>query len=137
MPLTYPQPVNYPSGQVPIPSSFHQEPQEGRLSIPLEILWDTMGGAGKSVGFDFQEDGTHPIRQIASVVVDNSACAAVVQLLFPDTGEVLTIPASAKRVAVPVYTNALAFVLVGTAPPGGAVTRIQVLNYRIPPVVIL
>lgn len=137
MPITYGVPVNYRGPTVPIPSTVKSEPPEGRLSVPIEIGWDNEGGASKVVAVQLQDDGTQPISQIRSLIVDNSACATALQIIFPD-GDILTIPASAKRIAVGVYTNLVDFIVVAAAAPAAAsVTRIQALNYPVPPVVIL
>lgn len=137
MPIAPLQPVNYRGPTVPVPSLVTQEPEEGRMVVGLEINWDAEGGANKSVAVQLQDDGQVPIRQIRSLIVDNSLCAQAVQISFQD-GDVLTIPASAKRVAVGVYTNLIDFVVLAlVAPAAASVTRIQVLNYPIPPVVIL
>lgn len=137
MPLIYTQPINYPSPLIPIPSTVHPSPLEGRYQIPVEILWTSMGGAGKSVGFDVREMGpADTIQQIASLVIDNSECSVATTIIFPDTGEKLVIPALAKRVGVNVYTNGTAFIVTAAGAIASDVTRMQVLNYRTPSIYI-
>jgi hypothetical protein len=133
MALSYGQPQNYPSPLIPIPSSVRAEPLEGRMTIPAELVWNTMGGAGKVIGFDLREGD---LTQIRSLIVDNSECAVAVTLIFPDTSEKLVIPANAKRVAVPIYTNGLNFVASAATAGAADITRIQILNYLIPPAYI-
>ncbi len=138
MPLTYLPPINYPSPMIPIPSKVQPNPIEGRFQVPIEILWASMGGANKVVGFDLRESAPgETLQQIASLIVDNSACSVAITITFPDTGEQMILPALAKRIAVNVFTNGLNMIVTGTGGAGTDVTRMQLLNYRIPSIVIL
>lgn len=128
--------VNYPSPLKPLPSNPKVVPSEGRMQVPIEILWDVMGGAGKVIAFDASENITHPMECIAAIIVDNSECAVAVTVYFPDTSEKIIIPASAKRAAVCVYTNGMNFTVSAAGAGAGAVTRMQLLNYRIPQILI-
>lgn len=137
MPLTYGPSVNYPSPLIAIPSTINPVPTEGRYQVPIEILWTSMGGTAKTIGFDVRETGPEDaLQQIASVVVDNSECAVAVTLIFPDTSERVVIPANTKRAAVNVYTNGTSFVAVAAGAGAADVTRLQVLNYRTPSIYI-
>lgn len=136
MPLTFGPPVNYPSPLLPIPSPMQGEPREGRMQIPVELLWGSMGGTGRVVGIDAREMNSNPIEQIASLIVDNSECTVQVTIIFPDTSEKIVIPANAKRVALGVYTNGLQVVVSAPTAISTDVTRLQLLNYRIPPIYI-
>jgi hypothetical protein len=136
MPLTFGLPVNYPSPLIPLPSPMQGEPKEGRMQIPVEILWGSMGGASRIVGIDARETSSNPIEQIASLIVDNSECTVNVTVIFPDTSEKIVIPANAKRVALGVYTNGLQVIVSAPTAIGTDITRMQLLNYRIPPIYV-
>lgn len=133
MPLLIPQSVNYPSPLVAVPSLSQDEPMEGRKQVPVEILWGTMGGASKCVGFNLQNNATLNITQISALKVDNSASAADVQFIFPDTGDTITVPAGSPVVVVPVFSNAIQMYVSAPNSLLGDVTRAQLLNYQVPP----
>ncbi len=133
MPLLIPQSVNYPSPLVAVPSLVQDEPMEGRKQVPVEILWGTMGGANKCVAFNLQNNATLQVTQISSLKVDNSASAADVQFIFPDTSDTITIPAGSPVVVVPVFSNATQFYVSAPNSLLGDVTRVQLLNYAVNP----
>lgn len=134
MPLTVPPAKNFPSPLIALPSFMQDEPREGRMQVPVEILWGTMGGTSKSVSFNLQQGSTLPVSQISTLKVDNSNCSADILIVFPDTGETIPVPAYAPLQVVPVFSNGLQFYV--TAPYAGSadVTRMQLLNYRAAPV---
>lgn len=129
MALIVPSSVNYPSPLTAIPSRMQDEPVEGRKQIPIEIDWGVMGGAANCVSFNFQNNATLNVSQIATMKIDNSASGADVTFIFTDTGETITIPAGSPLVVVPVFSNSTSFF--ASAPKGktGDITRAQVLNY--------
>lgn len=136
MPINPGFPTNFPSPLKAVPSNSQVVPVEGRMQIPVEILWTSMGGAGKVVGFDAQENNVQSFGPVAGLVIDNSECAVAITIVFPDTGEKIVIPASAKRVAICVYTNGTAFTVSAVTAGATDITRMQVLNYRIPQIYI-
>lgn len=138
MPLTIPVSRNYPSPLTAIPSLMQDEPIEGRKQIPAEIIWGTaagqMGGTTKTVAFNLQNNATLEFSQISTLKVDNSKCGADVQFIFPDTSEVLTIPAYCPLAVVPVFSNSKQFYVTALNSVNGDTTRFQALNYQLPPV---
>lgn len=136
MPLTIPPSVNYPSPLLAVPSRLGRKPPEGRKSVPVEIIWGTMGGAEKCVNFNLQNNATLPVTQIVTLQVDNSACGADVQYIFPDTNETVSIPAYSPYVVVPVLSNLQQFFVVSPNSQTGDATRFQLLNFVPPPVAV-
>lgn len=136
MPISIPPSVNYQSPLNAIPSRVLSAPKEGNHQIPCEILWGTMGGANKCVAFNIQNNATLEISQIAAIKVDNSACGASIQFIFPDTMETITVPAYMPDAIVPVFSNGLQFYVQAVAPINTDVTRFQLLNFLPPPVVV-
>jgi hypothetical protein len=136
MPITYGLPTNYQSPLTALPSEMQFEPVEGRLQVPVEILWGVMGGASHVVGFNLQNNATLNISQIGSLKVDNSQSAAPITIIFPDTGDQMVIAAGTKLVVFPVFSNGLQFVVSAPTAIGTDVTRLQILNYVAQPVLI-
>src|SRR4051812_21854302 len=130
MPLLIPQPTNYPSPLVAVPSLMQDEPKEGRKQVPCEILWNIMGGTTKCIAFNLKNNATLEISQISTLKVDNSQSAADVTFIFPDTSDTVTIPAGTPLAVVPVFSNAVQFYVSAPAALVGDVTRFQILNYR-------
>ncbi|HEY1881110.1 MAG TPA: hypothetical protein VGG68_14380 [Caulobacteraceae bacterium] len=139
MPLLIPPAVNYPSPPISMPAFWQREPNEGPRFIPLEIDWAIMGGALNCVALNLDNYGAsvQNFTQIVALKVDNSACSADVQFIFPDTGDTVTIPGYSPCVIVPVFTNGRnLFVLLLGSEVASDVTRAQVHNSLPPPLVI-
>lgn len=136
MGITLNSSVNYPSPLIALPSFQGKEPVEGRKSVPCEIDWATMGGAGKTVAFNLQNNATLNISQILALKIDNSACGGDIQFIFPDTSETVSVPAYEPDVIVPVFTNGLQFYVVCPNEITIDITRFQILNYCPPPISI-
>lgn len=136
MPLTIPPAVNYPSPLTAVPSRIGMEPSEGRKSIPCEIDWSSMGGAEKCVSLNFQNNATLEISQVCALKIDNSACGADIEFIFPDTGETVSIPAYSPDDILPVFTNQKMFFISSPNSQTGDVTRFQILNFVPPPIAV-
>lgn len=136
MALAQPLSVNYPSPLVMIPSDNQLEPVEGRALIPVEVLWGSMGGAGKSVSFNVQNNSAMNFSQISSLRVDNSASLAPVVFVFPDTLESITIAAGVKIALVSVFSNGKQFTVSAPTAVGTDITRFHLLNFPVLPFVM-
>ena len=133
MPLVIPPSVNYPSPLTAVPSLMQDEPREGRKQVPVEILWGVMGGTGKSVFINLQNNATLNITQISSLKIDNSHSGADVTFIFPDTSDTVTIPAGTPLAVVPVFANATQLYISAPNALAADVTRFQLLNYQTNP----
>jgi hypothetical protein len=134
MTISVPPSVNYPSPLVAIPTKVLNDPPEGNKIINCEVDWGTMGGAGKSVYFNLQNNATLNFSQICAVSIDNSNCGGDVEFVFPDTSETMQIPAYSPKVIVEVFTNSTQFYLVGEGTEPEDITRFSLLNFVPPPV---
>lgn len=129
MPLTIPVSINYPSPLRALPSRSQDEPIEGRLQIPCEVLWGTMGGTTKAVTFNVTGNDVLRFSQISALKIDNRACGVDVTFIFPDTQETITIPAYSPLSITPVLSNSLTFYVSAPGALSADATRFQVLNY--------
>lgn len=148
MPLSPPAGKNYQSPLTSVPSKALNDPLEGPRQVSLEFDWTTMGqqfsalsggfgvSGGYSVYVNLQNNATINFSQIASVVIDNSNCGSIVQLIFQDTGEVVTVDAFAPRTITPVFSGATQFYAVAYGATPNDVTRVQLLNFLPPPVAL-
>lgn len=148
MPLSPPAGKNYQSPLVSVPSRILSDPLEGPRQVSLEFDWTTMGqqyatlpgGFGSSGGYsiyvNLQNNATINFSQIVSVSIDNSQCGSIVQLIFQDTGEVITVDAFAPRSITPVFSGATQFYAVAFGATSNDVTRVQLLNFVPPPVAL-
>ena len=133
MPLVIPPSANYPSPLNALPTKLRRPPPESDKMIQLEIDWGTMGN---SVSFNLADNATLAFSQLVSMVIDNSQCGADIQFTFPDTGDIVTIPAYSPRVIVPVFTNQLFFYASIVGGESEDVTRAQLLNFVPPPIAV-
>lgn len=128
--------VNYQSPLLFFPTKWQNEsPPEGPGGISCEIDWGTMGGASNVVFVSPQNNtaSNQSMSQIVALCVDNSGCGGDCEFLFPDTSDILTMPAGSPRTISPIFTNGSSFyVSCPTAEPGD-VTRFQLLNTLPPP----
>lgn len=139
MTITVPVAQNYQSPLIFIPTKWNKNnPTEGAGLISCEIDWGTMGGPNNTVTLNPQANTANPnsISQIAALAIDNSACGAPVQFLFPDTSFTLTVPAYLPAAVIPVFTNATQFYVSSPLAEPEDVTRFQILNVMPPPAVI-
>lgn len=136
MGLSVPPAVNYPSPLVAVPIRFREPPREGDRAIVCEVTWGTMGGPSFCVNFNLQNNTYLEFSQIVALSVDNSACGADVQFIFPDTADTLTIPAFSPKSIVEVFTNQTQFYLLAIGPVPGDITRFTILNSLPPPVAV-
>jgi hypothetical protein len=130
VPLIIPPAVNYPSPLTAIPSFMQDQPKEGRMQVPVEILWGVMGGASKTVSINLQNNAALNISQISTLKVDNSQSGGDVVFIFPDTSDTVTIPAGAPLAVVPVFSNSVQFFVSAPNATAADVTRFQILNYQ-------
>jgi hypothetical protein len=137
MPLAPPANVNYPSSVYAMPCGNQDIPVEGPLQVWAEVLWGTMGGAGKAVSFNLQNQQVLNFSQISTLAIDNSLCTVPISFYFPDNDELLTIAANVKRAIVPVFSNALQFVLAAPTSLSTDITRFRAINFPIAPLIIL
>lgn len=137
MPLVIPPAVNYQSPLVAVPTRWQNEnPPEGPKMIPVEIDWNTMGGANNCVFINLQNNATLNFSQIVALAVDNSSCGGDIQFVFPDTTETVTIPAYSPKVIVPVFTNQTQFYVLGIGVASEDVTRFSIQNVVPPPIAV-
>jgi hypothetical protein len=136
MPLTIPVAKNYPNQLVAIPSRVLSDPPEGNKTIPVEIDWATMGGPGNCVTLNVQNNAALSFSQIVALSIDNSACGADVEFIFPDTGETTEIPAYAPKTIVELFTNQLQFFVSCPNAASEDITRFSILNFLPPPVAV-
>ena len=133
MPITIGPSKNYPSPLNALPTKLRRSPPESDKMIALEIDWGSMG---QSVAFNLADNSTLTFSQLVSLVVDNSQCGADVRFTFPDTADIVTIPAYSPRVIVPVFTNQLFFYAATIGGESEDVTRVQLLNFVPPPIAV-
>lgn len=136
MALVIPPAVNYQSPLTAVPSLMQDEPTEGRKQIPVEIDWGEPASvlAHKCVYINFQNNASLNISQVASFKIDNSECGADVQFIFPDTGEVITIPARTPFAVIPVFSNLTQFYVNAPRSLSSDKTRFSILNYATNPI---
>jgi len=133
MSITIAPSKNYPSPMNALPTKFNRSPPESDKMIALEIDWGTMG---QSVAFNLADNSTLTFSQLVSMCIDNSQCGADVQFTFPDTADIVTIPAYSPRVIVPVFTNQLFFYAATIGGESEDITRVQLLNFVPPPIAV-
>lgn len=134
--ITVPPAVNYLSPLVAVPSIVLRPPKEGDKLINCEIDWGTQGGSDNCVSINLQNNATLEFSQIVALSVDNSACAADIQFVFPDTGNTLTVPAYAPSLIIEVFTNQTQFFVISPSAQPEDVTRFAILNHLPPPVAV-
>lgn len=133
MAISVPPAVNFQSPINALVSLSQDQPTEGRQQIAAEILWATMGGTNKAVAFNLSGLANIRISQISALKIDNSACGADVQFIFPDTSEVITIPGGSPYSLVPVFSNSLTFYVYAPNASPEDIIRFIALNYQIEP----
>lgn len=140
MTISIPPSANYPSPLTAIPSKYLDAPTVGNQQIPIEIDWATMGGAAQNgqtgVSFNMQNNATLEFDRIRTIVVDNSACGADIEIIFTDTSTTLQIPAYTPYAVIPVFTNQTQFFVVGYGVLPIDITRMTMLNFVVDPVVV-
>lgn len=136
MPLNVPPAVNYPSPLNAVPSRWGKDPIEGPKQIPVEIDWGSMGGNSKTINFNLQNNSTLAFSQIVAISVDNSACGADIEFIFPDTLETTQIPAYSPKVVFPVFSNMTQFYLSAPTAQSEDITRFSILNAMPPPIAV-
>lgn len=136
MPLTVPPAKNYSGQLIAVPAFWDREPIEGARMIPCEILWASMASAGLAVSFNFQTNAPQGMSQMVALSVDNSACGADVEFIFPDTGYSFTVPALDPYTVVPIFTNGQQMYVVAPDADPEDVTRFQIHNKMPPPVAV-
>lgn len=139
MPLiSVPPAVNYPNQLIGVPirwaNSLPGNPPEGPQLINIGVTWGSMGGTSHCVYVNLQNNATLNFSQVATLSVDNSACAADIQFVFPDTGETTTIPAYAPKVVVPIFSNSNQFYIYAPNAQSDDVSNISILNFLPPPI---
>jgi hypothetical protein len=127
--LNIPPATNYQSPLIALPANTQDNPVEGRQQISVEVDWSTMGGPNKAVFINLQNNATLNWTQISSLKVDCSSCGANIQFLFPDTGEVIDIPANSPYELVPVFSNALQFYVLGANCTPEDILRFMIFNF--------
>lgn len=133
MAYTIPLPiVNYNLPATVLPSLVFEQPREGRRIVPIELTW---AGNGETYQINVQGIATQPFSQIVMLDVDNSTSGADVTFYFPDTQDILVVPAGSGGL-FPVFTMQVQ--VYASAPQAllGDVTRFRVLNYRQEPVAL-
>lgn len=136
MGISVPPAINYQSPLVALPTRWDQPPNEGSKIIPVEVDWATMGGTSNTVAFNLQNNATLEFSQIVAISIDNSACGADIQFIFPDTSETLSIPAYSPKIIVPVFTNQRQFWLTAPNAESEDITRFALLNSLPPPIAV-
>jgi len=132
--INVPSAKNYSVPLNAIPMVTAAEPREGNKLIPVQIDWADMASDQGAVYFNFQNNATLEISQIASLSIDNSACGSDIQFIFTDTSETTTIPAYAPKVIVPVFSNRQDFYVVASQfIREEDITRFSILNFLVPP----
>lgn len=134
MSLLLPPSKNYQSPLNAVPIFYGRMPREGAKMIPVEIDWATMGGTGKCVSFNLQNNAYLEFSQIVAVSVDNSQCGADIQFIFPDTSETLTIPAYSPKTIIEVFTNQTQFYVSAPNSAVEDITRFSIHNSLPPPI---
>lgn len=138
MPILIPPAKNYGNPLVMQVSRVGLEPTEGRRQINCEVIWGDY--PGRSVNVNLQQNATLALTQIIAMSVDNSQCGADVQFYFPDSADVLTIPAYNPKTIVEVFTSSKQFYVIsqlnGQIVEPADVTRFIVLNYLPPPIAV-
>lgn len=135
MPITIPAFAQYQAPLVPLRGLWHAPPREGDRFVNIEIAWGTFGANTRAVQFALSGNSPVALSQIVAMSVDNSRCGSDVDFLFPDSGFVLTVPATNQGV-YPVFSNALMFYAISASAAAGDITVAQVLNSMPPPVTI-
>lgn len=138
MPLSIPPAKNYTDPLVMQVSRVGMEPTEGRRQINCEIAWANY--TGNSVNINLQQNATLALTQIIALSVDNSQCGADVQFYFPDSADVLTIPAYNPKTIVEVFTSSRQFYVIthidGEIVLSNDITRFIILNYLPTPIAV-
>lgn len=138
MPLIIPPAKNYGNPLVMQVSRVGLEPTEGRRQINCEVVWGEY--PDYSVNVNLQQNATLALTQIIALSVDNSQCGADVQFYFPDSADVLTIPAYNPKTIVEVFTSSRQFYVIsnlnGQIVEPADITRFIVLNYLPPPIAV-
>ena len=133
MTITVPPTVPYQSPLNPIPTyladATGNPPPEGCQLVPCEIDWGTMGGANNACSLNVQNNQTLNFSRICALKVDNSQCGSDVLFIFPDTSEVLTIPAYSPATIFTVFTNMTQFSVSAPNAESEDVTRFILLNF--------
>jgi hypothetical protein len=138
MSLLIPPAKNYTDPLVMQVSRVGLEPTEGRRQVNCEIQWGNY--TGNSVNVNLQQNATLALTQIIALSVDNSQCGADVQFIFPDSSDVLTIPAGNPKTIVEVFTSSKQFYVTtglnGQIVLAADTTRFIILNYLPPPIAV-
>lgn len=109
-------------------------PPEGSRFVAMEIDWSDYPAGVVSANV-FGNTPSAQLSRIAAISVDNVDCGATVDFVFPDTGEVLTVPAYTAGI-YPVFTNATSFYVVADGRDNSDVTRFKLHNTVPPPVTV-
>jgi hypothetical protein len=133
MALTIPPAKNYIQTLVALPCIQEKEPSEGRMIVPVEIDWGSMGGPNNCVSFNLYGLAAQTISQICMISIDNSACGADVQFIFPDTQQTYTVPAYSPADTFPVFTNQTNFFVSSPGALSSDTTRFGLLNFAVAP----
>lgn len=144
MPVTIPPARKYPGLLKMVPDPWAKAPPEGPQQIPIEVNWDDIpvsvtGSNSKAVVFPLYGAGgsTQQFSRCAALSIDNSACGADVQFVFPDVSDTLTIPAYSPKVIVPCFSNAQDFYLLNVGELiSGDKTRFSMHNSMPPPLAV-
>ena len=129
MALNIPPARNYVQTLVALPCILEKDPSEGKMIVPVEIDWGAMGGPNNCVSFNLFGLAAQTISQIAAITIDNSACGADVQFIFPDTGQTYTVPAYSPADTFPVFTNQTNFFVSSPNALSSDTTRFGILNF--------
>lgn len=110
-------------------------PPEGSRFVPFEIDWQSYSAGGAVACNVYGNQPNAQLSRIVALSVDNVDCGSDVQFIFPDTAEVLTVPAYAGGV-FPVFTGATNFYVVAPNAVLSDVTRFKAHNTLPPPVAL-
>ncbi len=132
MDIQVPNPINYPSPLVAVPSRVMFPPREGNKQIPCQINWSDAPDGCMLVNLG--NNATLEFSQISAIKCDNSLCGATVTFVFPDTGETVAFPAYSPNTIIEVFSQQTQFYVVAAGPITPDVTRFQILNFLPPPV---
>lgn len=139
MSINIPPAKNYTSPLVALPSIMRKDPTEGDRLVPIEIDWGptaNMGGPNNCVAINLYATATQTISQIVALSIDNSACAADLEFVFPDSSQTYRVPAYTPVAVFEVVTNQTNFFVQAFNPEDGDVTRFAILNFLPPPIVL-
>ena len=135
-------PITLPPGLVPfmdptvsLGAKWAQQPPEGNRYVPFEIDWNLYTAGAVSINLASNPANPNQLSQIVALSVDNVRCGSDVQFIFPDSNEIVTVPAYSKMI-FPVFTGLLNFYVVGLSIVSTDTTVFKVLNTMPPPIAI-